>query len=203
MAVITVTTEPIIDPQTFTPSLYDKIVADLVPVLDKIMEVVPMIEETEAVTAKNARSGLFVSEAFCSDAIAAVEQIAELAAAKKLDPVHARNQLQFLTAFRPLENKLKAVMKRITHAVRAVKSEVGTKSLQVYRIAQGLASDQRSPGVSAHVEAMKVALGRRTATKAVREQRRTEKFEAAVEAEVAKRLEAIAQQRPKEGKAGA
>ena len=201
MAVITVTTEPVVDPQTFTPSLYDKIVAELVPALDQIMEIVPMIEETETTSAKSIRSGLFVTEAFCSDAISAVEQIAELAATKKLDPVHARNQLQFLAAFRPLENKLNAVMRRITHAVRAVKSEVGTKSLQIYRIAQSLASDQRSPGVASHVAAMKLALGRRAATKAVREQRRTERFEAAVEAEVTKRLEAA--QRLKEGRTAA
>lgn len=201
MAVITVTTEPLIDPQTHTPTFYDQIVGDLLPVLDQVLNVVPKLDESEAATAKSVRANLFVSDAFCADAINAVEQIAELAAANRLDPALGRNQLQFLIAFRPLEHKLTAVARRVTHALRAVKSGLATRSLQVYRIAQELASDERSPGVSAHVEAMKRDLGRRASTKAVRDQRRAEKFEAAVQAEVEKRVQAAVEQRLREVKA--
>ncbi|HEX6096912.1 MAG TPA: hypothetical protein VF432_11355 [Thermoanaerobaculia bacterium] len=201
MAVITVTTEPVIDIQTHTPTFYDKLAGDLMPVLDQITGVIPKMDESEAVTAKSVRSGLFASDAFCADAIDAVEQIAELAASKRLDPVLGRNQLQFLIAFRPVEHKLTAVARRVTHALRAVKSDLAMRSLQVYRLAQGLASDERSPGVSAHVEAMKRDLGRRVATKAVRDQRRAERFEAAVQAEVEKRVQAAVEQRLREVKA--
>ena len=198
MAVITVTTEPVIKPQTHTPTFYDQIAADLLPVLDRIMEVVPNLDESESFTAEEVRSNLFVTDAFCADAIDAVEQIPELAAAKKLDPIQGRLDLQFLLAFRPLEHKLKAASRRVTHGIRAVKSRLGGKSLLIYRIGQELASDGRSPGVKAHVDAMKADLGRRSATKAVRDQRRAEKFEAAVQAEVEKRLEAAVAQRLKE-----
>ena len=188
MAVITVTTEPVIDPQTHTPSFYDQVVGDVLPVLDRIMDVIPKVEESESATAKEVRSNLFVTEAFCADAINAVEQIPELTATNKLDPDQGHLDLQFLVAVRPLEHKLKAATKRVTHTIRAVKSRLGGKALTIYRIAQELASDGRSPGVQAHVDAMKLALGRRVATKAVRDQHKAEKFEAAVRAEVEKRL---------------
>jgi hypothetical protein len=197
MAVITVTTEPVVDPQTYTPTFYDQLVGELFRVLDRMVEVIPKLDEAESVTAKSARSGLFASDAFCADAIDAVEQIPALAAVNKLDPVQGRNHLQFLVAFRPLEHKLAATARRLTHALRAIKSGLAMKSLQVYRIAQELASDQRSPGVSAHLEAMKRDLGRRVATKAVRDRIRAEKFEA----EVAKRVEEVVALRLKELKA--
>ena len=203
MAVITVTTEPVIDPQTPTPSFYDQLAAELLPVVDRIMEITPKLDESETVSAKSVRSGLFASDAFCADAIDAVEQIPELAATKKLDPVLGRNQLQFLVAFRPFEHKLVATARRVTHALRAVKSDLGSRSLQVYRIAQGLASDERSPGVRAHLEAMKRDLGKRASTKAVRDQRKAEKFEAAVQAEVEKRVEIAIALRLKEVQAAA
>jgi hypothetical protein len=201
MAVITVTTEPVIDPQTHTPTFYEQVVNDLLPVLDQVLNVVPKLDAAETATAKSVRSNLFVSDAFCADAIDAVEQTAELAAANRLDPVLGRNQLQFLVAFRPVELKLTGLSRRVTHALRAVKSDLATRSLQVYRIAQGLASDQRSPGIRVHVDAMKRDLGRRVATKAARDQARAERFEAAVEAEVEKRVQAAVEQRLREVKA--
>jgi hypothetical protein len=188
MAVITVTTEPVIDPLTPTPTFYEQVVKDLLPVLDQVLSIVPKLDEAETATAKSVRVNLFVSDAFCADAIDAVEQTSELAAANRLDPTLGRNQLQFLVAFRPVEVKLTALSRRVTHALRATKSDLATRSLQVYRLAQGLSSDERSPGIRAHVDAMKRDLGRRAATKAVRDQLRAERFEAAVEAEVEKRL---------------
>ena len=188
MAVITVTTEPVIVPQTHTPTFYDQVVGDVLPVLDRIMDVIPKVEEAEASTAKEVRSNLFVTEAFCADAINAVEQIPELLATNKLDPDQAHLDLQFLVAVRPLEHKLKAATQRVTHTIRAVKSRLGGRVLTIYRIAKELASDGRSPGIEAHVDAMKRALGRRASTKAARDQRQAERFEAAVQAEVEKRL---------------
>jgi hypothetical protein len=201
MAVITVTTEPVVDPLTHTPTFYEELARELLPVVDRILAVIPKLDESETVSAKSVRSGLFVSDAFCADAIDAVEQIPELAAAKKLDPVQGRNHMQFLNAFRPLEHKLIAVTGRVTHGLRAVKSGLGMKSLQVYRLLQGLASDGRSPAVSSHVDRMKRELGRRAATKAVRDQRKAEKFEAAVQAEVEKRVAEVLALRLKEVKA--
>lgn len=188
MAVITVTTEPVIEPQTHTPSFYDQIVGEVLPVLDRILQVVPKVEESDGITAKEVRSNLFVTDAFCADAIDAVEQTPELAAMNRVDPVQSRKDLQFLLAIRPLEHKLKSVTKRVTHTIRAVKSRLGGNTLTIYRVAQELSVDGRSPGIKAHVEAMKLSLGRRASTKAVRDQRKAERFEAAVQAEVAKRL---------------
>lgn len=201
MAIITVTTEPIVDPQTPTPTFYEQVVKDLLPVLDQVLSIVPKLDQSETATAKSVRTNLFVSDVFCADAIDAVEQTPELAGANRLDPSLGRNQLQFLVAFRPVELKLTALSRRVTHALRATKSDLATRSLQVYRLAQGLASDERSPGVRAHVDAMKRDLGRRGATKAARDQVRAEKFEAAVEAEVEKRVEAAIERRLREGKA--
>lgn len=186
--VISVTTEPPVDPDTPTPTHYQLLAAELMAVLDQMAAILPKLEEAETVTAKSARANLNVSDAFCAIAINAVEQVPELDASKKLDAEKGRNRLQFLEAFRPMSDKVTAFGLRLSHALMVIKSQLATDSLQIYRIAKGHASDGRSPAMAAHVAALKRALGRRALTRAERAEHKARKFKEAVDAAVAEVL---------------
>jgi hypothetical protein len=81
-------------------------------------------------------------------------------------------------------DQMSAVHRRLLHAVRASKSEVGTASLIIYRIVQGLASDGRTPAAEAQVVALKRDLNRKGLTKAERDERKARKVREDVEKEL-------------------
>ena len=191
MAAITVTTQPPVDPQTPSPSYYVTLVIEFMEVFDRLTEILPKLEAAEAASAQAVRRNLSVPDNFCLMVVNAVEQTPELDAARKLDPVLARNHLEFLDAFRPLDVKVAEFSRRLTHALRAVKSQVATASLQIYRIAQGLASDGTSPGLRALVDAMKRELKRKGLSKAERDERKAAKLKEEVEMLVAQRLKEV------------
>jgi hypothetical protein len=168
---ITITTQALPEaPPTVTP--YQQLVAEAFAALDQILGIIPKLEEAEASGRKVASGRLGVPAAFVATVVSAVEQLPELAAAKKLDPVAARGKIQYLEAFRPLYDKLFTVTRRLNFALLYMKDSVVFDSLQVYRIAKQHASDQRSPLMAAHVANMKRALGKKVPTRAVREERK-------------------------------
>ena len=87
-----------------------------------------------------------------------------------------------------MSDKVTVFARRLSHAIMVIKSQLATDSLQIYRIAQGHASDGRSPAMAAHVAALKRALGRRALTRAERAERNARKFQEAVDAAVAEVL---------------
>jgi hypothetical protein len=185
MSVITVTTQPTVDPQTPTLTHYQELAAELMSVFDQLAVIIPKLEEAEAsATLSVARSRQNVPDAFCATAINAVEQVPEVGGAKKLNTELSRNRLQFLEAFRPVDDKLAAFSRRMRHALRTTKSLLAADTLHAYRIFKSHASDNKSPLVQAHADAMKRDLGRRGSTKAEREARDAERLQKAVEAEL-------------------
>jgi hypothetical protein len=187
MAVITVTTQPPVDPDTPTQTYYQQLVGEFMVAFDQMLVIIPKLEAAAAASAKSVRANLGVPDAFCATAITAVEQLPELAAVKTAHAEQWRNRLQFLEAFRPLDDKVTSFGRLLKHALRAVKSSLATELLQMYRIAQGHASDGRSPAVEAHVAAMKRDLARKSATKAERDARKAQKLAEAVEKAIALR----------------
>lgn len=184
-SVITVTTQPIPDPQTSTLTHYQEVASNLIEALDAFVTAIPKLGEAEASEAKQVRRNLNVPDAFCRTAIAAAGQNPELETVK----VHAeknRNRLQFLEAFRLVDDKIDTVSRRLKHALFAVKSEVAGDSLEVYRMVR--ARVKRSPALAALAEALKRDLGRRVPTKAEREERKARLFQQAVDKAVAQRL---------------
>ena len=186
MAVINVTTEPAVDNQVPTITFYQEVAAEFLKALDAITAIVPQIEEAEAGPKIN-RGHLSVSEAFCATAINSLEQLPQIQASKKLDPVASRSKLQYLEAFRPIADTIAAVAKRVDYTLMFLKSAVVEDALQVYRIAKGFAGDKRSPLIQAHVATMKAALNRGGGTRQQRAERKALKFQAAVDAAVAQR----------------
>jgi hypothetical protein len=87
-----------------------------------------------------------------------------------------RDLLQYAEAVRPLRDKLVTVTKRVVFGLRYVHDDIAGQAQQIYRIAKQLASDGRSPLMDAQVANMKRDLGRRTATKAEREERKLAKL---------------------------
>lgn len=186
MAAITVTTQPPVDPETSTQTYYQQLVAEFMEVFDQLLVIIPKLEAAEAVTAKSVRANLNVPEAFCASAIIAVEQLPELESTKVANAERWRNRLQFIEAFRPLDDKVVGFGRVLKHALRAAKSSLATELLQMYRIVRGHASAGKNPAAQTHVDAMKRDLARKTSTKAERDARKEQKIKAAVEEELAK-----------------
>jgi hypothetical protein len=197
--VITVVAEPFVDPETPTLTEYQKVARDLMTALDAFANVIPKLEESEAVDAKQVRRNLNVPDVFCYTAITAAEQLEELDGVQQ-HTGRGRNRLQYLEAFRPLDDKLDVVSRRLKHGLYASKSAVAGDALEIYRVAKAKNKSSRNPALAVHVKAMKRDLAKLSITKAERAARRAARFQEAVEKELQKRRiqEALAAQRQKE-----
>jgi len=171
MAHITITTQALPEAPP-TPNRYQELVADVITALDRILEIMPKIDEAEASGRKVAGSRLGVPDAFLATTAAAVEQSPELAAMKKLDPSTTRDNIQYREALRPLYDKVVTVGRRLYFTLLWMKDSDVADALQIYRIAKELASDRRSPLMTALVANMKRDLGKKVPTKADREERK-------------------------------
>jgi hypothetical protein len=186
--IIKVTTEPVPDPQTPTPTHYQQVAAQLMTALDDFVTAIPKLDESETVDAKEVRRNLGVTDAFCLTAISAAEQLPELKDLRDQYAEKGRNRLQYIEAVRLVDDKLTAVSERVKHVVRMNKSAVSGDALDIYRITQARAKRSRNPALAAFAAAMKRDLGKTGLSKADREERATRKFNDAVEKEVLRRL---------------
>ena len=178
MANITITTEPLAEgPPVITR--YQQIVSEVITALDTILAVMPKVDEAEASERKVAFSRLGVRDAFVAAVIDAVEQFPELAGLKKLDPVAARDMFQCLEALRSLHDKIITFEKRVRFVRQWLKDSLAGPAQQIYRVAQDLASDGRSPEMAAVVANMKRAFARKGLTRAEREERRVARIQEA------------------------
>lgn len=189
MAVITITAEPPVDPQTPTITHYQQVAADFMKAIDEIAAVIPQTGEAES-GLKLVRGHLNVPDVFCETAIIAVEQLAELQASKKLDAVAGRNKLQFIEAFRPMSDKLSSLVKLLDYTLMWAKATLAEEGLQIYRITKSLASDKRSPVMQAHASNMKRDLGRKGLTRLQREERKLAKLKKAAAEALEKEVKA-------------
>ena len=153
---------------------YQLVAKEFMDAFEKMVAVIPKLEELTAM--KVVKANLNVPDGFCVTAISAVAQVPELDRTKKFDTNVNLDRLQYIQAFRPLCDTTQGFVNRLTHTLMSLKSAMAGDSLQVYRLAKGLASDKRSPVIDAHVAALKRDLNRRALTKAERDQRKREKL---------------------------
>ena len=186
MTAITVTTDPPVSPITPTVTHYQQLGADFITALDQISTIIPQLEEAQLAVAKFTRGKLNIPERFCFTAIAAVEQLPDLQAVKRLDPIVGRDTLQFLEAFRTVRDKAGAFAKNLKFTFDSRKVALATEALQIYAVAKSLARDKRNPEILAHVENMKRDLARGVITKAQREANKTKKLKLLVAEELEK-----------------
>ena len=158
------TVEPAPDPTptpTPTVTFYQKLADDFSKALDEITAIIPKLEITHPATANFVRSHLNVPTEFLATAIAAVEQTPELQGTGKLDVAAARDTLQFIDAFRPIQDKVTAFANSLKFTMASRKATLAADALQVYSIAKGIARDPGAAAVASLVSNLKRDLGRR------------------------------------------
>lgn len=148
---------------THSPTItrHQQMADQLMKELDALAATIPNLEARHATTANFVRSHVNISIPFLTTAIAAVEQTGVLQAVEKLDPLAARDTLQFLDAYRPVADKLFALASALKFTLASRKASLAANALQIYAIAKGVARDPRSPAVASLVANMKRDLGRR------------------------------------------
>ena len=191
MSVITINTDPQVDPVTHTPTYYELLATEINAAFDKIATVLPKAEEAQALDAKQIRRNLNVPDAFCVTATAALAELPEVDGPKKFSVDRNRNRLQFLEAFRLVDDKLDRLSALVKRALYAEKSALGADCLQILRVVKAFASDRRSPVAEGHVVAMQRDLRRRLKSKAERDAKREAKFNEEVERRLAARLKEV------------
>jgi hypothetical protein len=191
MSIITISTEPQVDPRTHTPTHYGLLAAEINAAFDKIAAVLPKAEEAQALDERQVRKNLNVPDAFCVTATAALVELPDVEGARKFSADRNRNRLQFLEAFRLVDDKLDRLSALVKRALYAEKSALGGDCLQILRVVKAFASDGRSPVAARHVAAMQRDLNRRAQSKAERDAKREAKFNEEVERRLAMRLKEV------------
>jgi len=146
---------------TPTVTFYQKLADDFSKALDEIAQIIPKLEITHPATANFVRSHLNVPTEFLATAIAAVEQTPELQGTGKLDVTAARDTLQFIEAFRPVQDKVTAFANSLKFTMASRKASLAADALQIYSIAKGIARDPGAAAVASLVSNLKRDLGRR------------------------------------------
>jgi len=146
---------------TPTVTFYQKLADDFSKALDEIAQIIPKLEITHPATANFVRSHLNVPTEFLATAIAAVEQTPELQGTGKLDVTAARDTLQFIEAFRPVQDKVTAFANSLKFTMASRKASLAADALQIYSIAKGVARDPGAAAVASLVSNLKRDLGRR------------------------------------------
>jgi len=152
--------DPVTGP-TPTVTHYQQLADDFSKALDQIVQIIPKLEITHPATANFVRSHLNVPTEFLATAIAAVEQTTELQHINKLDVAAARDTLQFIEAFRPVQDKVTALASSLKFTMASRKASLAADALQIYNIAKGIARDPGAAAVASLVQNLKRDLGRR------------------------------------------
>ena len=147
-------------PPTPTPTHYEQVAQDLSKVIDEMLALIPTFVEPHPTTKVFVNSHQSVSNEFIASTIAAVEASPELQSLNRFDVKEARDILQFISAFRPMTDKLNAAAKNLQFTMSSRRATIGIDALQVYAIIKGMARDPESTMLSAHVDYLKRDLGR-------------------------------------------
>jgi len=102
-----------------------------------------------------------VPRPFLNTAVAAVDQNQDLRTTRKLVPEQGRETLQYLDAFRFVDDKLAEVKAYVRFTLQSRQTALAVRALQIYAIARGLARGGRRSDVAAHVENLRRDLGKR------------------------------------------
>jgi hypothetical protein len=150
-------------PANGTPTVthYQQLADEFSKALDDIAAIIPKLEAQHPATANFVRSHLNVPTEFLATAIAAVEQTPALQGVNKLDVTAARDTLQFIEAFRPVQDKVTAFANSLKFTMASRKASLAADALQIYSIAKGVARDPGAAAVASLVSNLKRDLGRR------------------------------------------
>ena len=150
------------DPTAPSPTVtrYQQLADDFSKALDEIAAIIPRLEASHPATANFVRSHVNVPAEFLATAIAVVDQTPELQALNKLNVSAARDTLQFIEAFRPMQDKVTAFADSLKFTIASRKASLAADALQIYYIAKGVARDPGAASVASLVQNLGRDLGR-------------------------------------------
>jgi hypothetical protein len=122
-----------------TITYYQQLAAEFYVELEDVANLIPNLESAHVSTARFVRSHQNVSLEFLATAIAAVEQSVELQGVRKLDVTAARDTLQFLKAFRPVLDRIRALADSLEFTMKSCRASLTADALQIYAIAKAVA----------------------------------------------------------------
>ena len=129
--------------------------------LDAITKKIEKLERGRLEDEGFVRAHVNVPIRFLHTTVALVEQTPVLAAMKKLNAVEGRDTLQFLGAFGAVHDRVMALGQQLKLNLKSRKARLAAQSLQIYRIARGLASHGKDPELAAYVAMLGRDLGPR------------------------------------------
>ena len=144
---------------TPTVTHHQKSASEFITALDRIASTIPALDVSQISRADLVAGPQTIPMKFVETIVWAVEQVPELLASGRLDPAVARDAMQFLEAFRSVDDKVMAFRRQVRAAMKSRKSSLVLAALDVYAIAQSFA--RNNPVIAAHVANMKRDLGRR------------------------------------------
>jgi DNA-binding phage protein len=149
------------DLPTTTRTYYDLLAEEIMEDLDRVAAKIPKLEAHHRVTENEIRAHVNVPRPFLRTAVAAVEQTEGLPNTRKLVPEQGHDTLQYLDAFRFVEDKLAEVKAYVRFTLQSRQTALAVRALQLYAIARGLARGGRRSDVTRHVENLRRDLGKR------------------------------------------
>jgi hypothetical protein len=148
-------------PATHTPTYYEQLAAEIMEDLDRVAAKFPKLEPRHRASANDMRAHLNVPTPFLSTAITVTEDVQEIEDSGKLDPADARETLQYLDAFRAVDDKLGAVRAELRFTMKSRRTTLAVHALHVYALARSLARRNLAPGHKLHAENLQRDLGKR------------------------------------------
>ena len=147
-----------------TLTQYQQLADALSADLDSLATKMPTIDQTPEAIAPLLRSNRNVPTPAIGSAIAAVAETAELQGSNQLDVSVAREVMQFIEAFRPIETKLLGMANQLHVTMEAKRATVAAGARKVYKIAKSVSPGPADP-LSEHVRSMKRDFARKRSTK--------------------------------------
>jgi hypothetical protein len=162
-----------------TVTAAERLASEIAEAIDAIAARIPQLEAPHPSTATGVRGARTVSREFIVSMIAAVEAMPELQSVHTFDPEEARATLQFIDAFRPIADRLAALLASVNYTVASRRAKVASAAMTTYAVARGLARDPESaprpPTSTSSAATSDERTARRTASLTRPRQRRSER----------------------------
>jgi len=139
----------------------ERLANEIADAIEAIAARIPQLEAPHPSTATSVRGARTVSREFIVSMIAAVEATPALQTVGTFDTEEARATLQFIDAFRPIADRLAALLASINYTMASRRAKVAAAAMTTYAVAKGLARDAESAPLAAHLETLRRDLGRR------------------------------------------
>ncbi len=144
-----------------TVTAAERLANEIAEAIDTIAARIPQLEAPHPSTATGVRGARTVSREFIVSMIAAVEAMPELQSVGTFDTEEARATLQFIDAFRPVADRLAALMASVNYTMESRRAKVAAAAMTTYAVAKGLARDPGGASLVVHLDILRHDLGRK------------------------------------------